>query len=100
SRELQKISPEKLREELAAITAQSREADGGSQPASSKPGAPARGGKTPKLDQYAVDLTARAREVKLDPVLGRDFEVRQVVDILTRRRQNNPILVGEAGVGK
>ena len=58
------------------------------------------GGKTPNLDQYTVDLTERAREGKLDPVLGRDFEVRQVVDILTRRRQNNPILVGEAGVGK
>src|ERR671920_479338 len=43
---------------------------------------------------------AKAREGKIDPVLGRDFEVRQVVDILTRRRQNNPILVGEAGVGK
>src|SRR6185437_6619870 len=51
-------------------------------------------------DQYTVDLTQKARDGKIDPVLGRDFEVRQVVDILTRRRQNNPILVGEAGVGK
>ena len=66
--------------------------------AAAAPGAA--GGRTPNLDQYTVDLTAKAREGKIDPVLGRDFEVRQVVDILTRRRQNNPILVGEAGVGK
>ncbi len=55
---------------------------------------------TKALDQYTVDLTAKARQGAIDPVLGRDFEVRQVVDILTRRRQNNPILTGEAGVGK
>ncbi len=61
---------------------------------------PAAGGKTPNLDQYTVNLTENARKGKIDPVLGRDFEIRQVVDILTRRRQNNPILVGEAGVGK
>ena len=58
------------------------------------------GGKTPNLDQYTVNLTENARKGKIDPVLARDFEIRQVVDILTRRRQNNPILVGEAGVGK
>lgn len=58
------------------------------------------GGKTPSLDQFTIDLTARARANQIDPVLGRDFEIRQVVDILTRRRQNNPILTGEAGVGK
>src|SRR5690606_6494957 len=52
------------------------------------------------LDQYTEDLTAKARAGKIDPVLGRDFEIRQIVDILTRRRQNNPILTGEAGVGK
>lgn len=63
-------------------------------------GAAAPGGKTPALDQYTIDLTARARAGKIDPVLGRDAEVRQIVDILTRRRQNNPILTGEAGVGK
>ncbi|MEI7699703.1 MAG: type VI secretion system ATPase TssH [Planctomycetia bacterium] len=57
-------------------------------------------GKTPHLDQYTIDLTARARSGKIDPVLGRDTEIRQVIDILTRRRQNNPILTGEAGVGK
>ena len=47
-----------------------------------------------------MDLTDKARRGLIDPVLGRDFEIRQVVDILTRRRQNNPILTGEAGVGK
>ena len=52
------------------------------------------------LGQYTVDLTAAAREGRIDPVLERDFEIRQLVDILTRRRQNNPILTGEAGVGK
>ncbi|MDQ3907632.1 MAG: type VI secretion system ATPase TssH, partial [Acidobacteriota bacterium] len=60
----------------------------------------AAGGKQKALDQFTVDLTAKAREGKIDPVLGRDFEIRQVIDILTRRRQNNPILTGEAGVGK
>jgi type VI secretion system protein VasG len=57
-------------------------------------------GKTQALDQYTEDLTAKARAGKIDPILGRDFEIRQVIDILTRRRQNNPILTGEAGVGK
>lgn len=57
-------------------------------------------GKTKALDQYTEDLTAKARAGKIDPILGRDFEIRQIVDILTRRRQNNPILTGEAGVGK
>jgi type VI secretion system protein VasG len=57
-------------------------------------------GPTPALDQFTVDLTAEARAGKIDPVLGRDPEIRQIIDILTRRRQNNPILTGEAGVGK
>ncbi|CAO95681.1 type VI secretion system ATPase TssH [Erwinia tasmaniensis] len=52
------------------------------------------------LAQYAQDLTARARDGKIDPVAGRDPEIRQMVDILMRRRQNNPLLTGEAGVGK
>ncbi|MGQ4660617.1 type VI secretion system ATPase TssH [Lysobacter sp. F6437] len=56
--------------------------------------------KTPALDQYTTNLTGRARDGHLDPVVGRDPEVRQIVDILLRRRQNNPILTGEAGVGK
>ena len=105
SREFEKIAPEVLHKEFVAITAPSVEAAAevgmapGGRPAESG-GAPKGGGKTANLDQFTVDLTARARAGKIDPVLGRDFEVRQVVDILTRRRQNNPILVGEAGVGK
>ena len=55
---------------------------------------------TPALDQYTVDLTASARAGRIDPILGRDPEIRQIIDILMRRRQNNPILTGEAGVGK
>ncbi|MDQ0037104.1 type VI secretion system protein VasG [Variovorax boronicumulans] len=57
-------------------------------------------GKTPALDQFTTNLTQRARDGALDPVIGRDTEIRQVIDILMRRRQNNPILTGEAGVGK
>jgi type VI secretion system protein VasG len=65
------------------------------------PGAPSSArSDTPSLDQYTIDMTAAARAGNLDPVLGREFEIRQVIDILTRRRQNNPILTGEAGVGK
>lgn len=56
--------------------------------------------KTPALDQFTTDLTQLARDGKLDPVIGREGEIRQAVDILLRRRQNNPILTGEAGVGK
>lgn len=52
------------------------------------------------LEQFCTDLTAQARNGRIDPILGRDSEIRQMVDILTRRRQNNPILTGEAGVGK
>lgn len=58
------------------------------------------GGKTPALDQFTTNLTQRARDGKVDPVIGRDSEIRLVIDILMRRRQNNPILTGEAGVGK
>ncbi|MDR0777381.1 MAG: type VI secretion system ATPase TssH [Azonexus sp.] len=57
-------------------------------------------GKTPALDQFTTNLTQRARDNKVDPVIGRDGEIRQMIDILMRRRQNNPILTGEAGVGK
>lgn len=56
--------------------------------------------KTPNLDRYTNDLTEQARQGKIDPVLGRDAEIRQLMDILLRRRQNNPILTGEPGVGK
>ncbi len=52
------------------------------------------------LDRFTTDVTAKAREGKIDPVFGRDNEIRQMVDILSRRRKNNPILVGEPGVGK
>ena len=62
--------------------------------------APAAMGKQEALKKFTVDLTEQARSGKMDPIVGRDDEIRQVVDILMRRRQNNPILVGEAGVGK
>ncbi|PQV48043.1 type VI secretion system ATPase TssH [Paraburkholderia sp. BL21I4N1] len=61
------------------------------------PGAPS---KTPALDTYTSNLTQRARDGKIDPVIGREAEIRQTIDILMRRRQNNPIMTGEAGVGK
>ena len=91
SGEFQKISPESLSKDLSAIIADSAEA--GSDIATISSGAdgqiPRPGGSTqnPNLDQYTVDLTARARDGKIDPVLGRDEEIRQIVDILTRRRQ-------------
>ena len=108
SKDFTKIKTDELKENFAALTNgsnESRSAEGfTSQPAGSSddPHSPgiAAAGKTKALDQFTVDLTARAREGKIDPVLGRDFEVRQVIDILTRRRQNNPIMTGEAGVGK
>jgi type VI secretion system protein VasG len=105
SREFTKIPVESLRKDLPAITAQSAEeaitqraADAGAAP--NGPNSPRAGGKTPNLDSYTINLTERAKQGKIDAVLGRDFEIRQVIDILLRRRQNNPILVGEAGVGK
>jgi type VI secretion system protein VasG len=104
SKELERINPEDLRANLPRILEGSAEEAVGAEASAGSPGGGARpgegGGKTPNLDQYTVDLTAKAREGRLDPVLGRDIEIRQVVDILMRRRQNNPILVGEAGVGK
>ncbi len=109
SKEFEKIVPEVLKKDFVTITASSAEAAAelgaidsaaSSASASGSGGTPKAGGRTPNLDQYTVDMTANARAGKIDPVLGRDFEVRQVIDILTRRRQNNPILVGEAGVGK
>ena len=103
SREFQKIQPEALRNEFAKIVADSSEETvTAAAESADAPAAPGRvvGGKTPNLDQFTVNLTENAKVGKIDPVLGRDFEIRQVIDILTRRRQNNPILTGEAGVGK
>lgn len=105
SREFVHISPETLAKELETVTAGSGEASEAvklGETSSSSDGSPVAGGggKTKALDQYTEDLTAKAKAGKIDPILGRDFEVRQIVDILTRRRQNNPILTGEAGVGK
>ncbi|HTT60515.1 MAG TPA: type VI secretion system ATPase TssH [Bryobacteraceae bacterium] len=102
SREFQKINADSLRKDFQQIVASSSEetvAEAAAAPDAGGAPRPA-GGKTPNLDQYTVNLTGNARAGKIDPVLARDFEIRQVVDILTRRRQNNPILVGEAGVGK
>ena len=103
SPEFSKISPEKLTRDFSAIVADTSEAAfEASRTTSGAPsGARAAGPtQTPSLDQYTIDLTARARAGKIDPVLGRDQEIRQIIDILTRRRQNNPIMTGEAGVGK
>src|SRR5262249_51204885 len=103
SKEFQKISPEDLRNNFHQIVRGSKEDETAAavqEPPGSETAARPTGGRTPNLDQYTVNLTENAKSGKIDPVLGRDFEIRQVVDILTRRRQNNPILVGEAGVGK
>jgi type VI secretion system protein VasG len=102
SKEFQKIDAESLRKDFLAFVANSQEEARGAEleESGAEPAKKAAGGKTPNLDQYTVNLTENARLGKIDPVLGRDFEIRQVVDILTRRRQNNPILTGEAGVGK
>ena len=97
------IPVDTLRKDLQALAKGSEEegqaANSGSAVGSAAPGegAPRAGGP---LDQFCTDLTAQAKAGKIDPVLGRDAEIRQMIDILTRRRQNNPILTGEAGVGK
>jgi type VI secretion system protein VasG len=100
SKEFHLIAPEVLRENFGEIVGKSREGQAVEAPAPGQAGPRAAGGKTPMLDQYTVNLTQNAKAGRIDPVLARDFEIRQVIDILTRRRQNNPILVGEAGVGK
>jgi len=99
---LSKVKVETLSENLADIAKGSAEdsgapAFGGAEGGAAEPGKPV---GTKALDQFTINLTAQAKAGKIDPVLGRDFEVRQMVDILIRRRQNNPILTGEAGVGK
>ena len=101
-----KITPDVLADSLHAIVDGSAE-DLDSAALSAEKG-PARvgeagsagSGQQSALAQYAVDMTARARNNEIDPVSGRDEEIRQMVDILMRRRQNNPLLTGEAGVGK
>jgi type VI secretion system protein VasG len=102
SESFKKISVETLREHLTDLTSESVEETGAAQPALAEDAAGRRmpAGKAQALAQYTINLTERARKGEIDPVLGRDFEIRQMVDILIRRRQNNPILTGEAGVGK
>jgi type VI secretion system protein VasG len=101
SREFEKIQKEALSKDFLSIVSTSSEETLAMAAAVSGPSADSRtGGKTPNLDQYTLNLSEKAKTAKLDPVLGRDFEIRQVIDILMRRRQNNPILTGEAGVGK
>ncbi len=102
---LRRIVPDVLRRDFESLAAGSEEAPA---PARAALGAMTGGTSgatpgrtaTPALDRFTDDLTARARSGRIDPILGRDAEIRQVIDILTRRRQNNPIMTGEAGVGK
>ncbi len=106
SRQFDRVKPEALSDGFDKIVSGSPEdsmaATDGSAVAGEASGAmaPPAMGKGEALAKYAVDLTERARNGELDPIVGRDAEIRQVVDILMRRRQNNPILTGEAGVGK
>lgn len=103
SKEFEVIVPETLKKNFADITTGSLEEVKSFSKTSTEgatTGQSAIAGKTRALDQFTIDLTERARKGDIDPVLGRDFEVRQIIDILIRRRQNNPILTGEAGVGK
>jgi type VI secretion system protein VasG len=103
SKELQKIEGDVLRKDFLSIVERSEEEIvqpvGGQAGASGVP-RQAGAGKTANLDQFTINLTENAKAGKIDPVLGRDVEIRQIIDILMRRRQNNPILTGEAGVGK
>jgi type VI secretion system protein VasG len=111
SQEFSKLKPEALAEDFAAIVGGSPEEklgafDNSNLGSSAEPGeaagaiAPAQMGKQEALKRFTLDLTEKARKHEIDPIVGRDEEIRQVVDILMRRRQNNPILTGEAGVGK
>jgi type VI secretion system protein VasG len=105
SKQFAKFSADELKHRLTDITADFPEARElpvapGATPAQWDEAAALPKAKTPALDQFTNNLTQRAREGAIDPVIGRDAEIRQVIDILTRRRQNNPILTGEAGVGK
>jgi type VI secretion system protein VasG len=103
---LARIARESLRETIRELVRESAEETAAPSGPSEARAASAAGGaeganaKNTALDRYTFDLTADARAGKIDPIRGRDSEIRQVIDILTRRRQNNPILVGDAGVGK
>lgn len=101
--ELRKIAPESLRDMVRAVVGTTGEsANAAMGDVSAADGAPttAMPSKSPALDKFTVNLTEAAKQGKIDAVLGRDEEIRQIIDILIRRRQNNPILTGEAGVGK
>ena len=103
SGELKKITPESLREVTRAIVGSTNESKISAMGDTTSAASPGTGGapsKTPALDKFTVNLTEDARQGRIDPILGRDDEIRQIIDILIRRRQNNPILTGEAGVGK
>ncbi len=106
SRQFEKIAVDDLAANFAAVVAGSPEDQQAATDGAASPGeasgamSPAAMGKQEALQRYAIDLTEKARNGEIDPVAGRDEEIRQIVDILMRRRQNNPILTGEAGVGK
>ncbi|MBK8440227.1 MAG: type VI secretion system ATPase TssH [Rhodobacter sp.] len=97
SLEFDKIDPDTLEPQLEGLLEASVESTA-APAAKGEPAAKPQGKSA--LAQYATNLTERARAGKIDPVIGRDMEIRQIIDILMRRRQNNPILTGEAGVGK
>ena len=120
---LLQIPRESLRKNLADVLANSAEDAGGAVRSTAAPQGPVAGhaptapaggdaaalqmpsmrrgaSSHPSLDLYTVDMTEQARQGKIDPIRGRDAEIRQIIDVLLRRRQNNPILTGEAGVGK
>ena len=103
SREFTKLKLDELVSRFAELLADSPEAQGAKSPSESAPSdavAPAALGKQQALAKYSTDLTERARSGEMDPITGRDDEIRQIIQVLLRRRQNNPILTGEAGVGK
>lgn len=102
SGELKKIAAESLRAVLPSIVGSTAESisAGVGDTSSSNDATPAGPSSTPALDKFTINLTEDAKHGKIDAVLGRDEEIRQIIDILLRRRQNNPILTGEAGVGK
>ena len=101
-----KINPDRLVTDFTALTADSAERDARPVDGSGTiaQGGSIGGGDAPKgttaLSRFTIDMTEQAASGKLDPVVGRDEEIRQIIDVLSRRRQNNPILTGEAGVGK